>query len=76
VDGPDYEDYLDLCGDTNYAKENFMEQEPTSDVYNDDHLDWDFTSGTGDWKFLTSTGYPYPVLSWQTSPPPPPPSEQ
>jgi hypothetical protein len=28
---------------------------------------WDFTAGTGDWKFIS--GYDFPVLSWQTLPP-------
>jgi hypothetical protein len=28
---------------------------------------WNFTTGTGDWKFIS--GYDYPVLSWQTTPP-------
>jgi hypothetical protein len=31
---------------------------------------WDFTAGTGDWKFID--GYDFPVLAWQTSPPPNP----
>jgi hypothetical protein len=29
---------------------------------------WDFTTGTGDWKFIS--GYDYPVLNWQTEAPP------
>jgi hypothetical protein len=29
---------------------------------------WNFTDGTGDWKFLGS-GYDYPVLFWQTAEP-------
>jgi hypothetical protein len=28
---------------------------------------WNFTTGTGDWKFIS--GYNYPVLSWQDEPP-------
>jgi hypothetical protein len=28
---------------------------------------WNFTTGTGDWKFIS--GYDFPVLSWQTFPP-------
>jgi hypothetical protein len=31
---------------------------------------WDFTAGSGDWKFLPAgSGYDYPVLSWQDAKP-------
>jgi hypothetical protein len=30
-------------------------------------LNWNFTPGTGEWKWLP--GYDYPVLQWQTTPP-------
>jgi hypothetical protein len=36
-------------------------------IYSSAYLDWNFTPGTGDWKWLS--GYDYPVLQWQTSPP-------
>jgi hypothetical protein len=33
-------------------------------------VNWNFTDGTGDWKWLPSgTRYNYPVLQWQTAPP-------
>jgi hypothetical protein len=43
----------------------------SSAAYNTPFLTtWNFTAGTGDWKWLSGSGYAYPVLQWQTSPPP------
>jgi hypothetical protein len=40
---------------------------PAGTVYGLGALDWDFSDGTGDWKWIGSYGYP--VLSWQEVPP-------
>jgi hypothetical protein len=52
-----------------YAYALFTEEHFTTSpqIYSSAYLDWNFTAGTGDWKWLS--GYDYPVLQWQTSPP-------
>jgi hypothetical protein len=51
-------------GDTSYARADF---EGSGNQGKYTALGWDFSPGTGDWKWLP--GYDYPVLRWQTRPP-------
>jgi hypothetical protein len=59
----------DLDGDTSYLRDDFKRDSSfQSDIYT--LLTWDFTSGTGDWKWLPAgSSYEYPVLSWQETTP-------
>jgi hypothetical protein len=56
----------DLDGDSAYALADF-EGPAAGTVYGLSALNWDFTPGTGGWKFIS--GYGYPVLFWQTEAP-------
>jgi hypothetical protein len=59
----------DLDGDTSYLRDDFKRDSPfRDDLYTP--LDWNFTSGTGGWKWLSAgSSYEYPVLSWQETTP-------
>jgi hypothetical protein len=59
--GPDNKD-----GDTTYSGVDFVNG-GIFDWTDFTTVDWNFTTGTGDWKWLS--GYDYPVLRWQTRPP-------
>jgi hypothetical protein len=56
----------DLDGDITYARADFING-GGFDWADATTVNWNFTPGTGDWKWLS--GYDYPVLQWQTSPP-------
>jgi hypothetical protein len=59
--------YPEIMVDSTYTIGSFQNLGPMGDFSWEFTLGWNFTAGTGDWKWLS--GYDYPVLQWQTTAP-------